>query len=102
MLDGELWQISSVKSSSGFLMLAVDQGVDWVEELALAAGSSLENMGVVVLTQKSNNIMDPSSLKALSRQQQPALLQISSDIRIAFEESAQSLWEDEEDDEYGF
>jgi len=98
MLDGELWQISSVKSDSGFLMLVIDQGVTWAEELATTSNSSLEDMGAVVLSQKPNNIMDPSSLKALARQQLPALLQISSDIRIAFEESAQSIWEDDDED----
>lgn len=101
MLDGELWQILSVKSDSGFLILAMDQGVTWAEDLVTKAGSSLEEVGAAVLTQKKNNITDPSSLKALARQQQPALLQISSDIRIAFEESAQSL-EDDDDDDEGF
>jgi len=98
MLDGELWQISSVKSDCGFLMLVIDQGMTWAEELVTTSGSSFEEIGAVVLSQTANNIMDPSSFKALTRQQLPELLQISSDIRIAFEESAQIIWDDDDDD----
>jgi len=80
-----------VKSDCGFLMLVMDQGVTWAEELVTRSDSSLKEMGAVVLSRKPNKIMDPSSLKALTKQQEPALLRISSDIQIAFEESAASV-----------
>lgn len=81
---------------SGFLFILFgEEGRSWAEE---RLQKSAEFPGMVVLDAKENAMMETKAPYFIGRAQDEALLQLSSDVRFAFAESATTLWDDDDFD----
>mmetsp|Transcript_77001 Transcript_77001/g.174116 ORF Transcript_77001/g.174116 Transcript_77001/m.174116 type:complete len:85 (-) Transcript_77001:115-369(-) len=76
------------------------EGIAWAEERAAAAGVTLKELGGVVLEEEVNDLIDTKSPATIAQYQDPSLVQLSTDVRIAFNDDAMQLWSDDgaEDD----
>lgn len=100
-----MWQIGSVNTESGHLLLAFDaDGVKWAEEAAAAAGRSLEGLsksfGAKVLVKKANKLQETRTPAEIADSKEQGLIELSSNVRIAFSEEAMRLFPEEDDDDY--
>lgn len=81
-----------------FLLFGEDER-QWVDQELSRAGSSA-SQSMVVLNKKTNAMMENRSPVLIGRSQDNTLLQLSTDVRLAFADSAMTLLSDDDDDDW--
>mmetsp|Transcript_72166 Transcript_72166/g.116388 ORF Transcript_72166/g.116388 Transcript_72166/m.116388 type:complete len:102 (+) Transcript_72166:171-476(+) len=99
-MDGELWKIASVQTSSSLMLAAFNSdGIKWAQDVAASHGKLLVDLGAECLSESGNQMVETRSPVVLATRCDAKMLQLSADVRIAFAEEAMEMSGDESEED---